>query len=121
VRQFRDVDSGEPFLSAPGAVAFVAVEGDDVAGWCWGHHILRPDETSMLYLHELEVVEQFRRRGIGRELVRSFVEAGRSLGATKMFLTAGEANAPARALYEELGGGLAEQGPTVNYWFLIAP
>lgn len=40
-------------------------------------------------------------------------------GASKMFLTTGEANRPARALYDALGGGLAEQGPTVNYWFLL--
>jgi hypothetical protein len=36
-----------------------------------------------------------------------------------MFLTTGGANRPARALYDALGGGLAEQGPTVNYWFLL--
>jgi hypothetical protein len=38
-----------------------------------------------------------------------------------MFLTTGEANAPARALYDSMGGGLADQGPTVNYWFLLKP
>jgi hypothetical protein len=36
-----------------------------------------------------------------------------------MFLTTGEDNTAARSLYEAMGGGLAEQGPTVNYWFLL--
>jgi ribosomal protein S18 acetylase RimI-like enzyme len=83
--------------------------------------MVRPDETSMIYLHELDVVESFRRRGVGRELVRSFMDAGRSLGASRMFLTTGATNEPARALYEQLGAGLAEQGPTVNYWFQLTP
>lgn len=45
--------------------------------------------------------------------------AGKSAGATKMFLSAAEANGPARRLYESIGGDLAAQGPTVNYWFLL--
>ncbi|HEY8458232.1 MAG TPA: hypothetical protein VIL34_21750 [Actinopolymorphaceae bacterium] len=45
--------------------------------------------------------------------------AGASLGATKMFLTTGAANVAARTRDESMGGGLASQGPTVNYWFLI--
>ncbi|MFB6877842.1 GNAT family N-acetyltransferase [Streptomyces sp. NPDC056323] len=61
------------------------------------------------------------RRGVGRDLLRAFMEAGAKAGATKMFLTTGEANMAARSLYESLGGGLAAQGPTVNYWFLLDP
>jgi ribosomal protein S18 acetylase RimI-like enzyme len=121
VRQFRSVDGGNRFLAAEGTVAFVATDHDEVAGWCWGQHMVRPDETSMIYLHELDVDERFRRRGVGRDLVVSFINAGRALGATKMFLTTGATNEPARALYEQLGGGLAEQGPTVSYWFQLTP
>jgi len=75
----------------------------------------------MLYLHNLEVVEQCRRQGVGRELLRSFMEAGAQLGASKMFLITGEDNRAARSLYESMGAGLATQGPTVNYWFLLSP
>ena len=45
--------------------------------------------------------------------------AGRRAGASKMFLNTAEANRPARRLYESMGGGLAAQGPTVNYWFQL--
>jgi ribosomal protein S18 acetylase RimI-like enzyme len=121
VRIFRNVDGGARFLDAEGTLGFVAMVDDDIAGWCWGQHIVRPDDTSMLYLHELEVSEPFRRRGQGRALVQAFMAAGRELGASRMFLTTGEANQAARTLYESLGAGLAEQGPTVSYWFLIAP
>jgi hypothetical protein len=35
------------------------------------------------------------------------------------FMAAKADATPARSLYEALGGGLASQGPTVNYWFLL--
>ncbi|SBT53442.1 Acetyltransferase (GNAT) family protein [Micromonospora auratinigra] len=75
----------------------------------------------MLYLHRLEVAQEHRRRGIGGALLRAFMSAGAQAGASRMFLTTGEANGPARALYESLGGGLAAQGPTVSYWFPLEP
>lgn len=109
------------FARSPGTIAFVAVEDHDVQGWCWGYLLARPDGASMLYLHNLEVAEHCRRQGIGRVLLRSFMEAGVQFGASKMFLTTGESNTAARRLYESMGAGLAAQGPTVNYWFLLPP
>lgn len=107
------------FTRTPGTIAFVAVEDGDVQGWCWGFHLARPDGPGMVYLHNLEVAEHCRRRGLGRGLLTAFMAAGVELGATKMFLTTGELNTAARHLYESLGAGLAAQGPTVNYWFLL--
>ena len=118
--RFRGQERVTPFVEAPGALAFVAVEdAGDVIGWCWGYHLVRPDAPPMLYLHELEVAEEHRRDGHGRALLDAFMAAGKAAGATKMFLSTARANEPARRLYEALGGGLAAQGPTLNYWFLL--
>ena len=122
VRRFAgDANGAVAFARSPGTIAFVAVEDHDVQGWCWGYLLARPDGTTMLYLHNLEVAEPCRRQGIGRGLLRSFMEAGAQLGASKMFLITGEQNGAARNLYESMGAGLAAQGPTVNYWFLLPP
>ena len=110
-----------PFVQSPGTIAFVAADDQEVQGWGWGYLLARPDGTSMLYLHNLEVAESCRRQGIGRGLLRSFMEAGLQLGADKMFLITGEGNVAARRLYESMGAGLATQGPTVNYWFCLPP
>ncbi|WP_238019932.1 GNAT family N-acetyltransferase [Dactylosporangium sp. AC04546] len=112
---------GRAFLESPSALAFVASQAGEIFGWSWGYHLIRPDTSSMLYLHQLEVAQEHRRRGIGRALLQAFMSAGAQAGAARMFLTTGEANAPARALYESLGGGLAAQGPTVSYWFRLYP
>lgn len=119
VRTFLNTDAAPNYLATPGTLTFVATAEDDITGWCWGYLLARPDGGSMLYLHNLEVVESYRSQGIGRALMNAFLDAGRSAGATKMFLTTGAENAPARKLYDSLGGGLASQGPTVNYWFLL--
>ncbi|MET8908921.1 GNAT family N-acetyltransferase [Micromonospora sp. NPDC004551] len=119
--RFGVAGGGQAFLGSPGALAFVASEGDEILGWCWGYHLIRPDTSSMLYLHRLEVAQEHRRRGIGGALLRAFLSAGAEAGASRMFLTTGEANAPARALYESFGGGPAAQGPTVSYWFPVEP
>jgi ribosomal protein S18 acetylase RimI-like enzyme len=74
----------------------------------------------MLYLHNLEVAEHCRRRGIGRGLLRAFIDAGIQRGASRMFLVTAEANTAARRLYESMGAGPATRGPTVNYWFALA-
>jgi ribosomal protein S18 acetylase RimI-like enzyme len=89
VSKFMGSAVGEVFALTPGTIAFVASAGPEVHGWCWGYHLVRPDGTSMLYLHQLEVDESHRRKGIGRELLRAFMDAGVQAGATKMFLTAG--------------------------------
>ncbi|MEV4518405.1 GNAT family N-acetyltransferase [Dactylosporangium sp. NPDC049525] len=121
-RRFTGLASGAAaFVRSPGTIAFIAVNGQEVQGWCWGYVLARPDGNSMLYLHNLEVLESCRGQGIGRGLLRSFMEAGAQLGARKMFLITGEDNLAARRLYESMGAGLATQGPTVNYWFSLPP
>lgn len=117
--KFMGAAGGRSYAQAPGTLAFVACDGRAILGWCWGYHLVRPDDSAMVYLHQLQVDEAHRRTGIGRELLRAFMTAGADAGATKMFLTTGADNAPARSLYDSMGGGLASQGPTVNYWFVL--
>ncbi len=111
----------DAFAAAPGALAVVATTAEDLAGWCWGHLLPRPDGGRMAYLHHLEVAEPHRRRGIGRALTEAFLEAAAHDGATRAFLTTGRANTAARRLYESLGATPAAQGPTVNYWWSAIP
>jgi ribosomal protein S18 acetylase RimI-like enzyme len=122
-RHFRGVAASDAFARSNVALAFVAVERPaltEPVGWCWGFLLPRPDGSPMAYVHDLAVDEHARRRGHGRGLLMAFLAAAARAGATKAFLSTGEGNRAARALYESVGGGPPAQGPTVNYWFVLA-
>jgi ribosomal protein S18 acetylase RimI-like enzyme len=55
------------------------------------------------YLDHLVVASGFRRRGIGRALVRHAVERAEAAGASRVDLTAGSGKHAGRALYQALG------------------
>ena len=71
------------------------------------------EETAML--HALEVAPEFRRKGLARHLVRKAAMEARELGATRLALAVTRANAPAIALYTQLG--MAEAG---GYHYRVA-
>lgn len=56
-------------------------------------------------------------RALAANLMKAFAEVAAARGASKMFSTTGGSNEPPRRLYDSLGGSLAAQGPTANYWF----
>ncbi|MCX6093274.1 MAG: GNAT family N-acetyltransferase, partial [Candidatus Bipolaricaulota bacterium] len=62
------------------------------------------------------VDEAFRRQGLGRGLMRGLMAWGRELGAERVYLQVVLQNAPAVALYEELGFQEAYQ-----YWSRVKP
>ena len=59
-------------------------------------------EAGFALLMGLMVLPRYRRRGIGTQLVLAVAECARSMGRTRLILRVGEANVPARALYEGL-------------------
>lgn len=59
-------------------------------------------EACCALLMGLVVRPEYRRRGIGTQLVLAVAECARSTGWTRLILRVGESNAPARSLYERL-------------------
>ncbi len=115
--QFRNAEDARTFAALDHTIAFVAGEPETVTGYCWGCYLQRPDNSAMAYVHELEVAGPHWRRGIGRGLMLAFLGAAQQRGATKVFLTTGSGNVAARSLYEAIGGQIADQGDTTNYWW----
>ena len=115
--QFRNVQDAHAFAALDHSMAFVAEDVETVTGYCWGYYLRRPDNSAMAYVHELQVAEPHRGRGIGRELMLAFLGAAQQRGASKVFLTTGSGNVAARSLYDSIGGQIADQGDTTNYWW----
>ncbi len=104
------VDALAPGASGPRAfvadgrsLALAGYVDDRPAGWLWGTHIRRPDGARMTYVHELEVVDWARRRGLASMLVEAAVGAARRAGSTRLWLVAETGNEPADRLYRSLG------------------
>ena len=84
--------------------AFVLKHDDDYAGMLW-MGVSKDQYTcdDIGYLLGLYVEENLRRKGFGRELVRSAEEWCRSKGLLSMSLNVGSVNSNALRLYESLG------------------
>jgi ribosomal protein S18 acetylase RimI-like enzyme len=113
------LDGGQSAFLADGTTFVVgAYAGDVPVGWAWGARIRRPDGLQMTYVHQLDVVEPHRRRGIATMLMERSMAIARRDGSRRLWLSTGAHNDVARALYERLGGDRKPLGD-VNYWWAL--
>jgi ribosomal protein S18 acetylase RimI-like enzyme len=106
------------FLDDPASFVLGAYVDGEPAGLAWGFQMRSPSGKVTTYLHELDVLEAWRRQGIGTALVREAMELGRRTGSTRFWLSTGGHNEVAQALYESLGGDRKPLGD-VNYWWQL--
>ena len=108
----------ETFLARPGHHLLVA-RGDDGAplGFVSGVETTHPDKGTELFLYELSVGEDHRRRGIGRALVEALAGLGRELGCHGMWVGTEADNAAALATYRAAGAEPPEPCVTLTWTF----
>ena len=114
--QADQLDEAEAFLRAPSSLVLGAYADDEPVGLAWGLQMRSPSGRLTIYVHELEVHEKWRRRGVGSALITEAMTLARSRGSTKFWLSTGGHNEVAQALYESLGGERKPLGD-VNYWW----
>jgi GNAT superfamily N-acetyltransferase len=117
LRTFKDVDAAAPdlFLEDPRTHAFVALDGEAVIGWCFGYELFRPEGRWMMILDGIDVLERWRRTGVGHELLERFVALARSRGHEQMWLLTDAGSDVARRLYE----GAGEPTEKLGYWWVF--
>ncbi len=92
--------------------AFISlVEGDTTLGY--GLAVI---ENNLVGLFDIVVINEARRRGLGRTLTYALLQWAQANGATGAYLQVTADNAPARALYEAIGFR-----ETYPYHYRIAP
>ena len=87
----------------------VALDGDTVAGYVGSQSVL--DEADMM---NVAVHPDYRRQGIGRDLVLALADTLKEKGIKGLMLEVRQSNAPAIALYEQLG--FCQVGLRPNYY-----
>jgi ribosomal protein S18 acetylase RimI-like enzyme len=114
--QARDLNDPEEFLRDPSTYVLGAYINDVPVGLAWGLQMRSPSGRLTTYVHELDVHENWRRRGVGSALIIAAMSVARQRGSTKFWLSTGGHNATAQALYASLGGDRKPFGD-VNYWW----
>ena len=113
--QSPDDEATAKFLADPGHHLLIAYIDGTPAGFVSGVEVTHPDKKTEMFLYELGVDEQFRRRGIGVALVRALVDLATDRGCRGMWVLADEDNAAAKAMYRKGGAG-REQAAVVLEW-----
>ena len=114
--QLVQLDEPEVFLQDPGSFALGAYVDGAPVGLAWGLQMRSPSGRLTSYVHELDVLEKWRRQGVGSALIIEAMAVARSRGSTKFWLSTGRHNVTAQALYESLRGDRKPLGD-VNYWW----
>ncbi len=105
------------FLMNPSNIALAAINHGEVTGFLYGYILPRPDtKKPMLFLYSIDVCESHRKKGIGKQLVNSFLEAGKELNMLKAFVVTEVDNIAAINLYESCGGRGLRKNDLLYSW-----
>jgi GNAT superfamily N-acetyltransferase len=92
------------FLANPLNYLLVAVEGEKPMGYLFAYELQRPDrEQSMMFLYDITVLEQYRKKGVGTALVEQLKALCNNQHIMKMFVPTNRSNIPAINLYQKTG------------------
>ncbi len=77
---------------------------DRPAGFVSAVEVFHPDKRPELFLNEIGVVDEARRRGVARALIEELKRVGRERGCGAMWVLTDEDNEAAMGLYRSTGG-----------------
>lgn len=98
------------FLADPRHHLAVSLDEDTVVGFASAVHYVHPDKPAQLWINEVGVAPSHRRRGIGRDLLRTLLRTGAALGCREAWVLTQPDNEAALGLYRAVGGVEAPGG-----------
>jgi ribosomal protein S18 acetylase RimI-like enzyme len=94
----------DEFLNDNSTVGFVAVNDDEVVGFVYGYVLKRLESMPMLYIHSVDVKEEYRNQGIGAMIVNEMLLYAQLNKFHRAFLISNRSNKSAMRLYSKIGG-----------------
>lgn len=102
---FIFVENARQFLLNPMNWIFACIQDKRIIGFAYGYELTRLDNKgNMLYIHEVGVLNEFQRQGIGYQILTDIRNICRLLGISRFFLFTQKHNVAACKLYEKAGG-----------------
>lgn len=94
----------DKLLAREDFIPLVAVADGKVVGGLAAYVLQKfEQERSEIYIYDLAVLEEYRRRGIATGLIKKLREIARERGAWVIYVQADDGDEPAIKLYESLG------------------
>jgi ribosomal protein S18 acetylase RimI-like enzyme len=92
-------------LEEPHTIFLVAFEDDTPVGFVLAYELLRRHgKTVTLCVYEVDVLEAYQRRGIGKALLQELARTARERGVPEGFVLTDADNVAAMRLYASVGG-----------------
>lgn len=107
-----DPEQAAAFLRDPLHEIVMALAGGEAVGFASGTVLLHPDKPPSMFVNEVGVREEWRRRGIGRAVTERLFTVARARGCRGIWLGTEPDNAEALGLYRGLGG---EEAPFIGF------
>lgn len=102
--RFPESDDMEDFLASAQNILLIAEEEGMPLGFLLAYRLARWDQARpMMFVYEIEVLEPYRRQGIGRALIGEIQRISRQAGCLKLFLITNTSKEAAMALYAATG------------------
>ena len=121
----REMYTGHPpdeaysqeLLARPDVILLAALSGERVVGGLAGYRLEKFEQARReIYIYDLAVAADMRRRGIATSLIEAVRQIARESGCWMVFVQGEEGDAPALALYRKLA--VSEE---IAHHFDIAP
>ena len=103
------------FFADPRHHLVVALDGDLVVGMASGVHYVHPDKGPELWINEVGVASTHSGQGLGRRIVQTLVEHGKSLGCHEAWVLTSPTNEPAKRMYRAAGAVADELSVMYTY------
>jgi ribosomal protein S18 acetylase RimI-like enzyme len=106
------------FLEDPRHHLIAGVIGDRIVGFVSAVHYVHPDKPAELWIDEVGVASEYRRKGLGRRMLHVALDHARKLGCVNAWVLADHTNTAAMRLYRAAGGAPAAV-PSVMFEFSL--
>ncbi len=92
------------FLADPRHHLVLAFSNKSIVGMGSAFHYVHPDKHPTLFINEVGVLDPYQNRGIGRSIVETLCDYGRSLGCMEIWIGTEVSNTAARRAFVAAGG-----------------